>query len=324
MFSTLGKLFSFKKEPKTPLGFCDGPSIGKGSLSCCDCRTEDRYAQPYDPENKFHEAVCEGRSKVMMRLLSKKKFHVNDKDERNRTALHFACFYGHLHLVNFLLHNKCNVNALDDQKCTPLMKAVQSWETKIVSVLLDNKADPNIKDSKGETALHQAVYVNKPEIATIATSLLEFGGNIEETTKDGFTPLLLALRERKLLMAKHLINHGANIYARDDFQRTTLMYAVKWDSEDIVELLLKKGMDHSTKDAFGWSSLQYAMAGKRKVSCLIVVLIASCILQDIPENILENGADDLPMASEQYRNVEAQEGCVGGGWAPYGHFLYFD
>lgn len=84
MFSTLRKLFSFKKEPKTPLGFCDGSSIGKGSLSCCDCRTEDRYAQPYDPENKFHEAVCEGRSKVVLRLISKKKFHVNDKDERNR------------------------------------------------------------------------------------------------------------------------------------------------------------------------------------------------------------------------------------------------
>lgn len=84
MFSTLGKLFSFKKEPKTPLGFCDGPSVGKGSLSCCDCRTEDRYAQPYDPENKFHEAVCEGRSKVVMRLLSKKQFHINDKDQRNR------------------------------------------------------------------------------------------------------------------------------------------------------------------------------------------------------------------------------------------------
>ena len=62
-------------------------------------------------------------------------------------------------------------------------QAVQSWETKIISVLLDNEADPNIKDSKGETALHQAVYVNKPETATIATSLLEFGGNIEETTK---------------------------------------------------------------------------------------------------------------------------------------------
>ncbi|EGW13107.1 hypothetical protein I79_016348 [Cricetulus griseus] len=130
MFSTFRKLFCFKKESRTPLGFCDGPSSGKGSLSCCDCSTEDRYQHPYDPENKFHEAVCEGRTKVVLRLLSKKKFNVKDKDER---------------------------------------------------------------------------------------------------------------------------------------KRTTLMYAVKWDSEDIAEILLKKGVDHSLKDAFGWDALQYAMAGKRKV-----------------------------------------------------------
>nr|XP_042133842.1 ankyrin repeat domain-containing protein 7-like isoform X3 [Peromyscus maniculatus bairdii] len=267
MFSTLRKFFCFKKEPKTPLGFCDGPSSGKGSLCCCDCGTEDRYQQPYDPENKFHEAVCQGRIKVVLKLLSKKKFDINDKDKRGRTALHFACFYGHLHLVYFLLHNECDVNELDDQKSTPLMKAVQSWETKIVSVLLDNEANPNIKDSKGETALHHAVYVDRPDIVTI---LLKFGGNIEETTKDGFTPLLLALRERKLLMSEHLIAHGANVYACDDFRRTTLMYAVKWDSEDIVEILLKKDVDYSLKDIFGWNALQYATVGKRKVRSIIL------------------------------------------------------
>ncbi|XP_076428502.1 uncharacterized protein LOC107400425 isoform X1 [Peromyscus maniculatus bairdii] len=345
MFSTLRKFFCFKKEPKTPLGFCDGPSSGKGSLCCCDCGTEDRYQQPYDPENKFHEAVCQGRIKVVLKLLSKKKFDINDKDKRGRTALHFACFYGHLHLVYFLLHNECDVNELDDQKSTPLMKAVQSWETKIVSVLLDNEANPNIKDSKGETALHHAVYVDRPDIVTI---LLKFGGNIEETTKDGFTPLLLALRERKLLMSEHLIAHGANVYACDDFRRTTLMYAVKWDSEDIVEILLKKDIDYSLKDIFGWNALQYATAGKRKVRSIILEyedslfssqhsvfvgnqlgdisqsgydfksesLISVCsrtgeanfeTQYGIPENIPENDADDLPIASEQYENLETQE-----------------
>jgi POTE ankyrin domain family protein len=60
------------------------------------------------------------------------------------------------------------------------LQAVQSWETKIVSVLLDNGADPNCKDFNGETALHQAVYVNSPDIATC---LLEYGAEIEETTR---------------------------------------------------------------------------------------------------------------------------------------------
>ncbi|XP_034358473.2 uncharacterized protein LOC117708666 [Arvicanthis niloticus] len=346
MFSTLRKFCCFKREPKTPLGFCDRPSIWKASLACCDCSHEDRYSQPYDPENKFHEAVCMGRIRMVLRILSKKKFNVNDRDKGKRTALHFASFYGHLHLVQFLLYNDCMINVLDDQKATPLMKAVQSWETKIVSVLLDNGADPNCKDSNGETALHQAVYVNSPDIAA---SLLEYGAEIEETTKDGFTPLLLSLRERKLLVAEYLIKNGANIHVRDDYQRTTLMYAVKCDSKVIVEQLLEKGIDHTLKDAFGWSALQYAAAGKRKVKSIILdyedslllsqhnifpgslhadvyssgycfkseSLISMCsreeekenskIQQDIPETIIENGVCEFPEVSKKYDDIEEQK-----------------
>ncbi|XP_059121186.1 putative ankyrin repeat domain-containing protein 30B-like isoform X3 [Peromyscus eremicus] len=216
MLSTPRKLLCFKKEPKTPLGFCDGPSRATGYLSCFHCGTEDRYCQAYDPENEFHEAVCMGKLKVVVRLLRKKQFHVNDEDEGKRTALHFACFYGHIDLVRFLIFKDCEINALDNQMSTPLMKAVQSWETEIVSVLLDHGADPNIKDCNGEAAIHHAVNVDRPDIAS---SLLEFGGNIEDTTKDGLTPLLLALRERKPRMAAHLITHGANLHASDQYLR---------------------------------------------------------------------------------------------------------
>ncbi|XP_059100097.1 POTE ankyrin domain family member B-like isoform X3 [Peromyscus eremicus] len=345
MLSTPRKLFCFKKEPKTPLGFCDGPSRATGYLSCFHCGTEDRYRQPYDPENEFHEAVCMGKRKVVVRLLRKNQFHVNDEDEGKRTALHFACFYGHIHLVRFLIFKDCEINALDNQMSTPLMKAVQSWETEIVSVLLDHGADPNIKDYNGEAAIHHAVYVDRPDIAS---SLLEFGGNIEDTTKDGLTPLLLALRERKPRMAAYLITHGANLHVSDQYLRTTLMYAVRWDCDIMVEILLKKGVDHQLKDTFGWSALYYAIMGKRKTKMVIIQhdlllwrqqntftrnqpeddfssghhfesesLISVCTgmedtanlktQQDIPENSLKSGADDLPIASKQYENVEEQE-----------------
>ncbi|XP_076430130.1 uncharacterized protein LOC143273831 isoform X5 [Peromyscus maniculatus bairdii] len=344
MLSTLRKLLCFKKEPKTPLGFCDGPSRVMRYLSCFYCGTEDRYCQPYDPENKFHEAVCMGKFNVVLRLLKKKNFHVNDEDEGKRTALHFACFYGHIDLVCLLLFKDCKINALDNQKSTPLMKAVQSWETEIVYLLLHHGADPNIKDCNGEAAIHHAVYVDRPDIAS---SLLEFGGNIEDTTKDGLTPLLLALRERKLCMAAYLITNGANLHVCDKYQRTTLMYAVKWDCENIVEILLKKGVDYHLKDTFGWSALYYAIMGKRKTKMVIIQhdillrqqntftrnepedvvssgyhfesksLTSVCARmedtanlktqQDIPENSLKSGADDLPIASKQYEHVEEQE-----------------
>ncbi|KAK7795013.1 hypothetical protein U0070_010001, partial [Myodes glareolus] len=171
------KLFS-KKEPKTPLGFCDGPSGERETLFCGNRRIN-HCQQPYGAENKFHRAVCSGNLKVALRLLAKEGFQVNDEDPRKRTALHFACFHGHLHMVYFLLFNKCEINVLDDENSTPLMKAVQSLETEIVSLLLAKGADPNIKNCNGQTAIHLAVYGDSLEIAS---SLLEFGGNIEETT----------------------------------------------------------------------------------------------------------------------------------------------
>ena len=73
VFSTLRKLFFSKKEPKTPLGFCDGPSGERETLFCGNCRIN-HYQQPYGAENKFHRAVCEGNLKVALRLLAKEGF----------------------------------------------------------------------------------------------------------------------------------------------------------------------------------------------------------------------------------------------------------
>ncbi|KAL6079807.1 hypothetical protein STEG23_033898 [Scotinomys teguina] len=180
MFSTLRKLLSFKKEPKTPLGFCDGHRSETEYLSCFCCKTKDRHFQPYDPANQFHKAVCKGNLKMVQRLVEQSKFSVKDEDEGKRTALHFACFYGHLNLVIFLLLKECDINALDNAKSTPLMKAVQSRETEIVSVLLHNGADLTVKDCNGEAAIHHAIYADMP---AIAINLLDYGGNIEDTTK---------------------------------------------------------------------------------------------------------------------------------------------
>nr|XP_048317103.1 putative ankyrin repeat domain-containing protein 19 isoform X2 [Myodes glareolus] len=266
LFSRVKKIFISEKKPQTPLGFCDGPGKRSEWRNCltCRCATPDKYDHlMYDPDNVFHAAVCSGKVSRVQSLLSQEKWNVNDRDNNNRTALHFASCYGYEEIVNILVENNCEINATDNQKITPLVKAVQMCEEAIVSLLLENDADPNIKDANGNTALHYAVYVGKPPIAAL---LLSYGANIEEKTKDGFTPLLLALRENQLLVAEFLIVRGANIHVSDDRQRTTLMYAVKSDSKHIVDLLLKRDIDVFLKDSFGWNAVRYAIIGNRKVT----------------------------------------------------------
>jgi POTE ankyrin domain family protein len=47
--------------------------------------------------------------------------------------------------------------------------------------------------------------------------------------------------------------------------RNALMYAVRCDSEDLVKLLLEKGVDFHFQDAHRWTALKYAVEGRCKV-----------------------------------------------------------
>lgn len=95
----------------------------------------------------------------------------------------------------------------------------------MVSFLLQHHANPNLKDRNGETVLCHSLI--KSDASEIIAALLEFGGNTDETSKNGITPLILALTNNKLVTAALLINWETSIHSCDEYQRTTLMFAVK-------------------------------------------------------------------------------------------------
>ncbi|OBS79636.1 hypothetical protein A6R68_22162, partial [Neotoma lepida] len=74
MFSTLRKLFCFKKDPQTPLRF-------RG------CRRSERrelcpaVTAQLQTENKFHESVCMGKIESTLCLIYKKQFHTVQRSE---------------------------------------------------------------------------------------------------------------------------------------------------------------------------------------------------------------------------------------------------
>ncbi|CAO2611805.1 POTE ankyrin domain family member A [Lemmus lemmus] len=217
-----------------------------------------KYHTTYRPVGKIHRVAAEGDAGRMEILLMLGQCSVFDRDHKNRTALHFACVYGRLPVVNILLKNNCEVDAFDQSHTTPLMKSVQCWKQKCAVVLLEHGADPNVQDSSGNNALHYAVYNGHEDMAAL---LLEYHAHIEQKNKDGFTPLLLALREKRVEVAEFLVKKGADIHVVDDMRRNTLMYAVRCGSKDIAMLLLQKGIDFFYKDVFGWTALRYAVEG---------------------------------------------------------------
>src|SRR4051794_40189167 len=78
---------------------------------------------------------------------------IDDKDYRQRTALHYAAKFGHTACLEALLHCGANVNATDFEYNTPLHAASSFCHIDSVKVLLQFGADTNVQNSCGQTAL---------------------------------------------------------------------------------------------------------------------------------------------------------------------------
>ncbi|ERE87792.1 POTE ankyrin domain family member A-like protein [Cricetulus griseus] len=293
MASAMKKIFGVKE--KTPFGFCDGPQMSISEFFFGECPSYPKYHTTYRPLGQIHRVAAEGDAGRLEVLITLGQCSVFDRDHKDRTALHFACVYGRLPVVNVLVNNNCEIDALDKNHITPLMKSVQCWKQKCAAVLLEHGADANIRDNSGNCALHYAVYNGHEDMASL---LLKYHADIEQKTKDGFTPLLLALREKRIEMAEFLVKKGADIHVVDDMQRNTLIYAIRCGSKHLATLLLKKGIDFFCKDAFGWTALRYAIEGH----CTF-----RQILLDFEENVHNNKND-----SEQEEQMDSGNDSLAG------------
>jgi ankyrin repeat protein len=97
-----------------------------------------------------------------------------ERDKYGWTPLHTACYYGHLHIVKFLLTQGVNINTKDNLGCTPLHRAVQSGHLTLIQFLLINGANPNLQNHNGNTALHWALqwgYIKIIEVLRKDTNL---------------------------------------------------------------------------------------------------------------------------------------------------------
>ncbi|XP_020933855.1 ankyrin repeat domain-containing protein 26-like [Sus scrofa] len=205
---------------------------------------------------KIHRAACEGNVARVQQILLLRKNGPNDKDKRNRTALHLACASGHPAVVTLLVKWKCQLNLCDNENKTALVKAVQCQQEECTSILLEHGADPNLVDVKGYTALHYAVFGQN---ISIAAKLLSHKANIEARDKDDLTPLLLAVSENEQQMVGFLLRNQANIHAVDKMKRTALILAVNFASSSVVRLLLEQGVDISPQDRYGRNAEDYAV-----------------------------------------------------------------
>ncbi|XP_048952658.1 ankyrin repeat domain-containing protein 26-like isoform X6 [Canis lupus dingo] len=212
------------------------------------------YHIRYQDLRGIHRAVIEGDTEKMQEIQQLLVFGLHDlnkRDRKNRTALHLACAIGSVDMVKILVLSQCQLNLRDGENRTALVKAVQCQEEACVDILLRKGADVNTKDFKDNTALHYAAYEGN---ISIARKLLLNKGDIEAKNKDGLTPLLVAVNEKKEKMVAFLLEE-ANINAVDYTNRSCLHLACANGHEDMVKLLVDRKCQLNLRDVENTTAL---------------------------------------------------------------------
>ncbi|XP_031640494.1 uncharacterized protein LOC116352218 [Contarinia nasturtii] len=282
----------------------------------------------------LHSAAQEGHLNVILALLNRgAEINVRIIDS-GVTPLQLASQNGHVNVVNNLLNQGAAVDAIDYEKgVTSLQLASQNGHVNVVNTLLNRGAQVNYKDKVGWMPVHLAAYGGHLQVIT---ALLNKGAEINVRTIDyGDTPLDLAAQssandvaqilqltkdlfttmENKNLsesdkvnkLKKH-IEKGAILGAVND-GFTTLRVAIKYNFEQIVELLLEKGAD-ATK----------VTPGKGNTALHIAILkgnkeIVELILKHVSEVVGSNELNKFINTQTTIKgtasiHIAAQNGCL--------------
>src|SRR5690349_8881197 len=148
----------------------------------------------------------------------------------NPATIHEAAKAGDVARVEqFLNANPSLVAAEEKWKGTPLHLA---GNLEVATLLIDRGADVNARGWMATTPLHEAAGRGSIEIVEF---LLRKGADINAIAERLFTPLFMAANAA---VANLLIQHGADVQARDEGGEFALHWAARCGRCDVVEFLI--------------------------------------------------------------------------------------
>jgi ankyrin repeat protein len=234
--------------------------------------------------------AAERGSVPLVTLFLENGAHTGEKDEQEETALSYASRGGFVRAVNLLAKvsdtkdkNRALFAAVEggpvgvievtDTAAQPKLLQTQSAEpeqswTATVESLLANGADIEARNEDGSTPLDWAASFAQTDVLKL---LIRRGARASVVDKYGNTPLISAACEcaaatmnSAYQVVKILLDHGANVNARNYDGMTPLMMASGMTGDAaVLELLLKNGADPKAKDHKGQTALSLAKQSGR-------------------------------------------------------------
>jgi len=196
---------------------------------------------------------------------------ISSRDSRGYTALHYASLNGHKDVVQLLLSYEASCNSVDEAGSSPLHLAAWAGNGEVVRILLETGPSiPNVNLTNGdkETALHCASQYGHLDAVKL---LLDAGAdpnikNIrEETALDhaaqyGRIETVRLLLETNPEMVGKYTAYGSMLYTH-----TPLHLASRNGHKQVVEELLRVGLDINVRTSRGTALHEAALCGKVEV-----------------------------------------------------------
>ncbi len=239
--------------------------------------------------SKFILASQEGDLEKI-RLMDSLSKACDFSDEYGRTALHYACWNGHLEIVKYLVEDKkMDVNVTDISGFTPLHFVLfehkdyrpgfeKYWED-------DYARNPREKGFPGNRPIgaYRFKHVEINDSFEITKLLVSSGANINSYNDFDCTPLHYVAANGDLDILILLLKKGADVNAVNMYDANPLFDAVSYNNLKAVKILIKNGadIDHPC-ERFSISHTYDSFS-----------LFQACSLGflDIVKYLVENGAD---------------------------------
>jgi ankyrin repeat protein len=237
-------------------------------------------------------------------------------------SLHEAAWQGDVNQVRQLLSEGADPMARDADGRTALHNAAQTARLEIMRLLLAQGADPDARTPYGRTPLMLAARWGahyRGRGSSALKLLLDAGADVDARDRAGSTPLHEAAAGAWKEGARALLAAGAQVNAKSKLG-TPLDVAAFTVAEDVGQLLLEHGAEHSVFSAAGLGDLESVKSliegspellharGYRDYTPLL--LAARGHRLKVVEFLLEEGADPDTMTDHGVTALHiAAQGC---------------
>ncbi|XP_042623131.1 poly [ADP-ribose] polymerase tankyrase-2 isoform X3 [Cyprinus carpio] len=255
------------------------------------------FKHPLTQETALHcvSTSAYPKRKQICELLLRKGANVNEKNKDFLTPLHLAAEKSHNDIIEVLVKHEAKVNVVDNLGQTALHRAAHCGHLQTCRVLLSVGCDPLITSLQGfspSQLANESIQEILQEGAFTGNSdtdrqLLEASksGDLEVVKKlctlqnvncrdvEGrqSTPLHFAAGYNRVAVVEYLLQHGADVHAKDKGGLVPLHNACSYGHYEVAELLVLHGAVVNVGDLWKFTPLhEAAIKGKYEICKLLL------------------------------------------------------